>query len=136
MSERSLPPVTPLAVGTLVLSVISAILIAANVPHHPPLAVAGVLLGVATLCLLTAIVLLARTHPFAWNTFFLVAGWSLAGYIVIAGMIEYAFIIDHTPSRTLAAMSIMLALFTIDVPLLLGFSVAQHQAIEPHSVSL
>jgi hypothetical protein len=133
MSDRRLPPVTPLAVGTLVLSVISAILIAANVPHHPPLALAGVLLGVATVCLLSAIALLARAPSFAWDTFFLVAGWSLVGYVVIAGMIEYAFIIDHTPSRTLTAMSIMLGLFTIDVPLLLGFSVAQHQAVEPQT---
>jgi hypothetical protein len=127
MTDRGLPPVTPLAVGTLVLSVIAAILIAGTVPHHPPMAVASVLLGAAGLSLIAAIALLARVSTFAWQTFFLVAGWSLVGYLVIAGMIEFAFIYDHTPGPQLAAMSVMLGLFAVDVPLLLGFSVARHQ---------
>jgi hypothetical protein len=129
MNERSLPPITPLAVGTLVLSVIAAILIAGNVPHHPPMVLASVLLGIAGLCLLVAVALLARVSRFAWDSFFLVAGWSLVGYIAIAGMIEFAFIYDHTPGPQLAAMSVMLALFAVDVPLLLGYSVARHQAV-------
>jgi hypothetical protein len=129
MTDRSLPPVTPLAVGTLVLSIIAAILIAGYVPHHPPLTLASVLLGIATILMLAAIVLLARTPVFAWQQFKLVAGWSLVGYIAIAGMIEFAFIRDHTPGPQLAAMSVMLGLFAIDVPLLLGFSVARHQAV-------
>jgi hypothetical protein len=37
--------------------------------------------------------------------FFLVARWPLVGYIVIAGMIELAFIRDHTPGPQLAAVS-------------------------------
>jgi hypothetical protein len=130
MNDRRLPPVTPLAVGTLVLSVISAILIAGNVPNDPPFAVATVLRAAAALLLLAAVVLLARVSEFAWSSFFLVAGWSLVGYLVIAGMIEFAFIYDHTPGPQLAAMSVMLGLFAIDVPLLLGFSVARHQAVD------
>jgi hypothetical protein len=127
MSDRRLPPVTPLAVGTLVLSVISAILIAGNVPNDPPFVVATALLVAAALLLLAAVVLLSRVSDFAWSSFFLVAGWSLVGYLVIAGMIEFAFIYDDTPGRQLAALSAGLALFAVDVPLLLGFSVAQHQ---------
>jgi hypothetical protein len=129
MSDR-LPPVTPLAVGTLVLSVIAAILIAGNVPHDPPMTLATILLVAAGVLLLAAVVLLARVSSFAWQPFFLVAGWSLVGYLVIAGMIEFAFIYDHTPGPQLAAMSAMLGLFAIDVPLLLGFSVARHQPVD------
>ena len=44
-------------------------------------------------------------------------------------MIEFAFIRDHTPGPQLAAMSVMLGLFAVDVPLLLGFSVARHQEV-------
>jgi peptidoglycan/LPS O-acetylase OafA/YrhL len=127
MSERRLPPVAELAVGTLVLAVISAIVIAGNVPHDPPFALVIALLGGSGLLLAAAVLLLARTRDFAWRPFFLVARWSLVGYIVIAGMIELVFIRNHTPGPQLTAMSVMLALFAVDVPLLLGFSVARYQ---------
>jgi peptidoglycan/LPS O-acetylase OafA/YrhL len=129
MSDRRRPPVTPLAVGTLVLSVISAILVAGNVPNDPPFVIATVLLIGAAVLLLAAVALLARISEFAWESFFLVAGWSLVGYLVIAGMIEFAFIYDDTPGPQLAALSAGLALFAVDVPLLLGYSVARHQDV-------
>jgi hypothetical protein len=124
--ERPLPPIAQLGACTLALAVIAAIVIASKIPSEPPLAVALPLLCLAGLSLAVAVVLLARIPDFAWASFFLVAKWSLLGYIVIAGMIEYAFIHDNTPGSTLAAMSAMLALFAIDVPLLLGFSVARY----------
>lgn len=124
--DRRLPPIAQLGVGTLVLSLIAAIVITSNIPSDPPLAIALPLLAAAGLSLLTAVVLLARIPGFAWEKFFLVAKWALLGYIVIAGMIEFAFIHDNTPGSTLAAMSAMLALFAVDVPMLLGFSVARY----------
>ena len=124
--DRRLPPISQLGIGTLGLSLIAAILITSKIPNDPPLAVAVPLLCAAALLLLVAVVLLARIPGFAWGQFFLVAKWALLGYIVIAGMIEYAFIHDSTPGSTLATMSAMLALFAIDVPMLLGFSVARY----------
>jgi hypothetical protein len=124
--EQRLPPVAQLGAGTLGLSLIAAIVITSNIPDDPPLAIAVPLLVAAGVSLLAAVVLLARIPDFAWGKFFLVAKWSLLGYIVIAGMIEFAFVHDDTPGSTLAAMSAMLALFAIDVPLLLGFSVARY----------
>lgn len=124
--ERRLPPVAWLGAGTLALSIIAAIIITSKIPSDPPLAIAVPLLVAAGLLLLVAVVLLARVQGFAWKTFFLVARWSLLGYIVIAGMIEFAFVHDDTPTSTLVAMSAMLALFAVDVPLLLGFSVARY----------
>jgi hypothetical protein len=126
LSDRSLPPIAQLGAGTLGLSLIAAIVITAKIPSDPPLAIALPLLGAAGVCLLVAVVLLARTPDFAWESFFLVAKWSLLGYIVIAGMIEFAFVHDNTPTSTLTAMSVMLALFAVDVPMLLGFSVARY----------
>jgi hypothetical protein len=124
--ERRLPPITELGAGVLALSIVAAILITARVPHDPPLAVAVPLLVAAGLLLLVAVALLARTPGFAWGSFFLVAKWALVGYIVIAGMIEFSFFHDDMPNKTLIPMSAMLALFAIDVPLLLGFSVARY----------
>jgi hypothetical protein len=124
--ERRLPPVSWLGAGTLALSIVAAILITSSIPDDPPLAVAIPLLAGAAVLLLVAIVLLARVQGFAWDTFFLVAKWSLVGYIVIAGMIEFAFVHDDVPNERLIPMSAMLALFAIDVPLLLGFSVARY----------
>jgi hypothetical protein len=125
--NRRLPPVSALSTVTLVLSVISAILIASNVPHDPPMTIVVALLAAAAGVLAINIVLLSRVQRFAWSSFFLVAKWSLVGYLVIAGMIEFAFLRDSIPGPQLAAMSAMLALFAVDVPLLLGFAVAQHQ---------
>jgi len=122
-----LPPVSELATGTLVLCVVAAVFVAGSAPHRPPMAVVWVLIGAAALLLAAGVVLLARTPSFAWRSFFLVARWSLVGYAVIAGMIEYAFLYDHTPQPQLAAMSAVLALFAVDVPLVLAFAVARHQ---------
>ena len=46
---------------------------------------------------------------------------------MIAGILEYVFIYDHTPARQLALFSAMLALFAVDVPLMLAYSVARCQ---------
>jgi hypothetical protein len=65
-------------------------------------------------------------QDFAWDRFKQVAGWSLLAYAIIAGMIEYAFICDHTRGRQLAILTIMLALFMINVPILIAFTVARY----------
>jgi hypothetical protein len=124
--ERRLPPIAELGAGTLALSIVAAILLTSSIPDHPPLVFAIPLLAGAGVLLLVAVLLLMRVPGFAWHTFFLVAKWSLAGYIVIAGMIEFAFLHDNVPNERLIPMSAMLALFAIDVPLLLGFSVARY----------
>jgi hypothetical protein len=46
---------------------------------------------------------------------------------VIAGMLEYVFVYDHTRGTQLLILSLMLAVFAVDIPLLLGFSVARFQ---------
>ena len=51
--------------------------------------------------------------------FLRVLGWALLAYGVIAGILEYVFVYDHTPGRELALFSAMLVLFALDVPLML-----------------
>ncbi len=126
-TERALPPVRPLAIATLALVVVGGIFMAAHIPNAIPLGPPIALLSASAVLLVVNVVLLARVHPFAWHTFFLVGRWTLLAYLIIAGMLEYVFAYDHTPGRELVLVSLMLVVFAVDVPLLLGFSVARYQ---------
>jgi hypothetical protein len=127
-----LPPITVLSVAALVVVVIGGIYMASTMSRHYTLVPAVILLAVAVVVLAVDVVLLARIRPFTWDVFFRVAGWALVAYLVIAGMIGYAFIYDGTRGESLALLIAMLAVFAVDVPVLLGFSVARHQ--DPGSV--
>ena len=50
----------------------------------------------AVVLLAVNVALLARIDGFAWHAFRLVAGLGARGLLVIAGMLEYVFIYDHT----------------------------------------
>jgi len=125
--ERRFPPIDKLADLAMVLVIIGGIYMAANLPGNISLVPAIVLLILAVIVLLVDVVLLARLQDFAWGSFRLVAGWALVAYLVIAGMIGYAFIYDGTRGEPLVILIGMLAVFAIAVPLLLGFSVARYQ---------
>jgi hypothetical protein len=125
--EQRLPPITEVGMAVMVLVIAGGIYLAAQFPGSAPLAPALVLLGVAALLLAADGVALSRVQGFAWRTFRRVFGWALLAYIVIAGMIEYTFIIDGMPGRLLATFSAILFLFALDIPLILAFSVARYQ---------
>ena len=82
--------------------------------------------------LLAAAAVLARVRDFAWRTFFVVGGWALAAYLVIAGMLEFVFVLDHTRGSLLIVLTLMLAVYAVNVPLLLAFSVARYQPGQAH----
>jgi hypothetical protein len=125
--ERRLPPIQQVAVVVLALIVIGGIYTAAHLPRHVPQGPTVALLAAAVVLLAVNISLLARIEGFAWKVFRLVAGWVFLAYLVIAGMLEYVFIYDHTHGSQLLILSLMLAVFAVDIPLLLGFSVARFQ---------
>jgi hypothetical protein len=125
--QRSLPPVPGLAIAAMMLVIAGGIYVTAFLPRHAPLGPAvGLLAGAAGL-LLADVALLSRVRAFAWATFFRVGGWTLAAYAVIAGMLEYVFVLDHTRGPLLAVLTLMLLVYAIDIPLLLAFSVARYQ---------
>jgi drug/metabolite transporter (DMT)-like permease len=125
--ERPMPPIQQIGAATLIVVVIGGIYTAAHLPQHVPQGPAIGLLAAAAVLLAVNIVLLSRIENFAWRSFRLVAGWVLAAYIVIAGMLEYVFIYDDTRGTQLVILTLMLVVFAIDIPLLLGFSVARFQ---------
>ena len=125
--DTPLPPIQQIAMAVMVLIVIGGIYTVAYLPRHVPqgptialLIAAGVLLALNT-------VLLSRISPFNWRVFRQVAGWVLAAYVVIAGMLEYVFVYDHTRGTQLVILSLMLFVFALNIPMLLGFSVARFQ---------
>jgi len=130
MIDRKLPPVTEIGAASMITIAGGVIYLAAYLPKHAPLWFALVLLAVAAGLQVTNAVLLSRVPGFAWGLFFRVGRWALLAYALIAGMIEYAFVYDHTRGPQLVVMTLMLALFMVNVPVLIAFTVARYQALE------
>jgi len=127
LRQADFPPVMPIAVTTLILVVAGGIVVATQYGRPPKLTVPVILLGLAAVLLLVNAVLVVRIEEFARRVFHRVLGWALLAYVVIAGILEYVFIYDHTPGRELTLFSAMLVLFALDVPLMLSYSVARWQ---------
>jgi hypothetical protein len=126
MTERRLPPVTPVAMASLALIVAGGIYLSAHLPRHVPLGPAVALLAASTLLLAVNLAALARVEDFAWGRFFQVGKWSLLAYAVIAGMIEYSFLRNHLSGGPLVVLTLSLVVFAVHVPTLVGFTVARY----------
>ena len=125
-TARKLPPIAEIAIAALALIVVGGITLASRLPHPAPLPVLIALLAVAAGLVLADVVLLARLRDFAWPLFFTVAKWTLLAYAVMYGILEFTFIYDHVTGSTLVVLTLMLTVFSVDVPLLFGFSVARY----------
>ena len=123
---RRLPPIAEIAVAAMALIVVGGITLASRLPHPAPLPVMITLLAAAAVLVVVDAVLLARLRDFAWPLFFTVAKWTLLAYTVMYGILEFTFVYDHVTGSTLVVLTLMLAVFAIDVPLLFGFSVARY----------
>ena len=130
MNERPLPPVTALGMASLALIVAGGIYLSAHLPEHVPLGPAVALLAASVLLLVGNIVALSRVRDFAWERFFSVARWSMLAYVVIAGMILYAFLEDHIRGGTLVVLTLSLVVFAVHMPMLVGFTVARYADTE------
>jgi hypothetical protein len=112
-AERPGPKVTELGMLSIGLVAAGVIYLAAYLPRRAPL--------------VPAVVLLARQPGFAWGRFSQVARWMLLAYVVVAGMLEFTFVYDHTRGAVLAVMTLLLATFTLNVPLLAAYTVARYE---------
>lgn len=126
MSESRTPPVTQLGMASLALIVTGGIYLSANLPHHVALGPAVVLLAGSVLLLALNMLLLARTPDFAWQRFFEIARWAFLAYLVIAGIIEYAFLRNHLRGGPLVVLTLSLIVFAVHVPILIAFTVARY----------
>ena len=112
--------------ASLALIVAGGSYLSAHLPQHVSLGPAIVLLALSSLLMAGNLVSLSRVRGFPWGRFFAVAKWSLLAYVVIAGMIEYAFLQNHIRGGALVILTLSLAVFAIHVPILLGFTVARY----------
>ena len=127
VANRVLPPIGEVCMLTMALVVVAGVFMVAHLPKEVPLVPPILLVGAASSSLLWCILTLTQLKDFAWDSFFLVAKWSLVAYAVISGMLEFVFIHNHTPGDVLAVLTASLAIFAVNVPLLFGFSVARYQ---------
>ncbi|MCW3049252.1 MAG: hypothetical protein JWO74_3536 [Solirubrobacterales bacterium] len=126
MTERRLPPVTQVGMVSLALIVAAGIYLSAHLPQHVALGPAVALLAASALLLAGNLVALSRVDGFAWRRFFEVAKWALLAYVIVAGMIEYAFLRDHLSGGPLVVLTLSLVVFAVHVPMLIGFTVARY----------
>jgi hypothetical protein len=124
--DRKLPPVTEIGAASMIAIAGGVIFNASYLPKHAPFAGAVAFLIVAAALVVVNAIILTRITEFAWGRFRQVAGWSLLAYAIIAGMIEYAFVYDHVRGRQLVLLTLMLALFMINVPILIAFTVTRY----------
>ena len=127
VADRKLPPVAEIAVVSIALMLVGGVYLAAQLPGHPALALPVAMVAAGALLTVADTVMLSRIRPFAWPTFFLVFRWGLVAYLVIAGLLGYVFIRDHTPGATMAVLAATLVVFAFDVPVILAFTVARFQ---------
>jgi hypothetical protein len=126
MNEQRLPPVTELGMLSLAFIVAGGIYLAAHLPNHVPLGPAFALLAASVVVLAINMILLSRVRDFDWPRFFQIAKWSFLAYVLIAGMIEYVFLRDHTSGGSLVVLTLSLVVFAVHVPMLVGFTVARY----------
>ena len=126
--DRKLPPITEIGAAAMIAVAVGVIYNASYLPKHAQSGVAVAILLVAAGLELANALLLSRIRDFAWARFRQVAAWALLAYAVIAGMIEFAFVYDHTHGTQLVILTLMLLLFMLNVPVLIAFTVARYQA--------
>ena len=125
-TEQRFPKAVETVTASLAAVVVGGVWLGSHAPRRPPLALPTVLLVVAAALLLAGVVMITRVTGFSWDTFVRVGRWALLAYIIAAGMIEFAFVRNHTRGAPLAVVTGMLVVFALDVPFLIATTVARY----------
>ena len=97
-----------------------------EVARHAPLAFPTLLLVAASTTMVASVVELTRMTALSWSTFRTVFKWALCASVVVAAMIEFAFVHDHTRGgATLVMVSVMLMNLALSVPMNIAFTAAR-----------
>ena len=125
-TEQRFPKAVETVTVSLAAVVVGGVWLGSHAPRRPPLALPTVLLVVAAALLLAGVVMITRVAGFSWDTFVRVGRWALLAYIIAAGMIEFAFVRNHTRGAPLAVVTGMLVVFALDVPFLIATTVVRY----------
>jgi len=123
---RPFPPTVPIVMASLASVLIGGIWLASFVPRKPPLGVPTVLGALGVVLLVVGLLLLTRVPWVSKTPFPVVWRWAFLAYLVIAALIWFAFFHNHTRGATLALVTVMLAVFALDVPTLIAATVARY----------
>jgi hypothetical protein len=127
--DRGMPPIIEVGLVAMGLCIVGVIYLVSYA--DPALGPAIGLIVAAAIVMLINIWILVKTPNFNWPLFWTVWKWTLLGYAIIAGMLMYTFIYDQLPSGQLALLVGTLAVFAVDIPIMLAFSVARYTPLEP-----
>jgi hypothetical protein len=107
-----LPPVTALGMLSLGLVLVAGIYLSAHLPEHVPLGPAVGLLAASAVVFVVNLLMLSRVEGFHWQRMLEVGKWALLAYALIAAMI--------------VVLTLSLIVFAVNVPVLIGFTVARY----------
>jgi uncharacterized membrane protein YoaK (UPF0700 family) len=125
-ADRNFPKAVEVVTLSLAAVVVGGVWLGSHAPRRPPLALPTVLLVAAVLLLSAGIAMITRFAGFSRSTFVRVGRWALLAYVIAAGMIEFAFVRNHTRGAPLAVVTGMLVVFALDVPFLIATTVARY----------
>ncbi|HZR91715.1 MAG TPA: hypothetical protein VFA44_04815 [Gaiellaceae bacterium] len=128
--DRRLPPVLEVGIVAMVLCIAGVIDLVSHVPRTPDLRPPLGLLAAAAAVVAANVVALARVDDFNWRVFRVVGAWTLLAYGIIAGMLVFTFVYDRLPAGQLSLLAVTLAVFAVDIPMMLAFSVARYQPVQ------
>ncbi|MCB1030795.1 MAG: hypothetical protein KDA95_05615 [Acidimicrobiales bacterium] len=127
--ERELPPVVPVAMVALALSVSAGVLVSAQAMAEPSPTLPRLLVGVSLGLELVAVAMMVRIKPFAWARFKQVFGWAFLAYLTQSSIIAYSFVRNDVPSGPFVTLIGGLIVFATIVPLMIGFTVARYEQV-------
>jgi uncharacterized membrane protein YoaK (UPF0700 family) len=125
-TDQKFPKAVESVVVSLAAVVVGGVWLGSHAPRRPPLALPTILLIVAGLLLLAGVIMITRVAGFSWDTFVRVGRWALLAYVIAAGMIEFAFVRNHTRGAPLLVVTGMLVVFALDVPFIIATTVARY----------
>ncbi len=125
--DKNFPPCETFATLSLSFVVIGGITMAAYSPDTAPFTLSGTLLGIALLVFVINAFLIAKVFHEIKSVFIKVAKWMILVEVIVSGLLFYVFYLDGTRSTSLVILTAFLALFALNIPIIVGYTVAKSQ---------
>ncbi|MEP7201684.1 MAG: hypothetical protein ABI894_03690 [Ilumatobacteraceae bacterium] len=126
-ADNPFPKAVEIVTLSLAAVVVGGVWMGSHAPRRPPMGLPIVTFVVGAALLIVGVVMVTRVPDFSWDTFVRVGRWALLAYVIAAGMIEFAFVRNHTSGAPLLVVTGMLVVFALDVPFLIATTVARYQ---------